>query len=105
MLIAQFSDMHVKARGELVFGRLDTVACLERCVAHVAALRPAPDVVLITGDLTYDGQAAEYATLLEVLGGLASPYFVIPGNHDDRGRMRAAFADSGALPANGEFLH
>ena len=43
MLIAQFSNMHVKARGELAFGKLDTVACLERCVAHVAALRPAPE--------------------------------------------------------------
>ena len=105
MLIAQFSDMHVKARGELAFGRLDTVACLERCVAHVAAMQPAPDVVLLTGDLTYDGQAAEYATLRAVLDGLPSPYFVIPGNHDDRGRLRAAFADGGVLPANGEFLH
>ena len=64
-----------------------------------------PNVVLLTGDLTYDGQAAEYATLCELLAGLASPYFVIPVNHDDRGRMRAAFADSTALPANGEFLH
>ena len=35
MLIAQISDMHVKAEGELLYGRIDTAGFLERAVAHV----------------------------------------------------------------------
>jgi 3',5'-cyclic AMP phosphodiesterase CpdA len=45
MLIAQISDMHVKAEGELLYGRIDTAGFLERAVAHVGALDPRPDVV------------------------------------------------------------
>ena len=53
MLIAQLSDPHYVPADVRLFGRLDTAACLARAVAHVNAL--APDVVLITGDLTNDG--------------------------------------------------
>jgi 3',5'-cyclic AMP phosphodiesterase CpdA len=33
------------------------------------------------------------------------PVFVIPGNHDDRERLRRAFADQQYLPRDGTFLH
>ena len=39
------------------------------------------------------------------LARLTAPAYVIPGNHDDRGRMLAAFDDHGYLPREGEFLH
>ena len=55
MLIAQMSDLHFLPRGMLAFGKVDTADCLERGIAHLNALDPAPDVVLITGDLTSDG--------------------------------------------------
>jgi len=55
MLIAQLSDPHYVPADVRLFGRLDAAGCLERAVAHVNAL--APDVVLITGDLTNDGDA------------------------------------------------
>ncbi|MDP6517552.1 MAG: phosphodiesterase [Alphaproteobacteria bacterium] len=105
MLIAQFSDMHLCASGALMFGHVDTAAALGRCVAHVNGLAPRPDVALITGDLTYDGQDAEYRTLRELLSALAMPYYLIPGNHDHRGRLARAFADLAYLPRDGEFLH
>ena len=56
MLIAQISDMHVKAEGELLYGRIDTAGFLERAVAHVGALDPRPDVALATGDLVEGGK-------------------------------------------------
>ena len=49
MLIAQISDMHVKADGELLYRRIDTAGYLERAVAHVNALDPRPDLVIATG--------------------------------------------------------
>ena len=51
MLIAHFSDMHVKGDGETAFDGVDTAGALERCVSHINSLDPSPDVVLITGDL------------------------------------------------------
>jgi len=101
MLIAQMSDMHLKGEGELLFGRVDTAGFLERAVAHVNSLDPRPDVVLATGDLVDNGTAAQYANLKRVLAPLDMPVFLIPGNHDVRDAMRAAFPEHGYLPPEG----
>ena len=43
MLLVQMSDPHFLPRGMLAYGKLDVAAYLERAVAHVAGLEPAPD--------------------------------------------------------------
>lgn len=101
MLIAQLSDPHVTAPGKLLYGRVDTVAFLARAVVAVNALDPRPDVVVLTGDLVEDGSAAEYTHLRGLLATLRMPLFVIPGNHDAREALRAAFAGDGYLPPGG----
>jgi 3',5'-cyclic AMP phosphodiesterase CpdA len=101
MLIAQISDMHVKAPGELLFKRIDTAGFLERAVAHVMALYPRPDVVVATGDLVESGKPEEYALLRRLLAPLSMPVYLIPGNHDARDPMREAFADHAYLPRGG----
>lgn len=105
MLLAQISDTHVLAAGRKLFGRVDTAACLERAVAHLNALRPRPDIVLVTGDLVDDGSPAAYGNLHRMLAALESPFSLLPGNHDDRANLRAAFPHLPALPRGGEFLH
>ena len=101
MLIAQISDMHVKAAGELLYRRIDTAGFLERAVAHLNALDPRPDIVLATGDLVEGGTSEEYALLKQLLAPLAMPVYLIPGNHDVRDALRAAFADHAYLPPGG----
>lgn len=101
MLIAQISDMHLKGEGELLYGRIDTTAFLERAVAHMNALDPRPDIVLATGDLVDNGGPEQYANLKRVLAPLKMPVFMIPGNHDAREAMRQAFPEHGYLPADG----
>jgi len=101
MLIAQISDMHVKAPGELLYGRIDTAAYLERAVAHIEAFDPKPDVVLATGDLVEAGKPEEYINLKRLLAPLSMPVLLIPGNHDDRDALRRAFADHAYLPRSG----
>ena len=101
MLIAQISDMHVKAEGKLLYRRIDTAGFLERAVAHVNALDPQPDIVLATGDLVDGGKPEEYAHLRRLLAPLAMPVHLIPGNHDARDAMREAFPDHTYLPKNG----
>ena len=101
MLIAQISDLHFLPRGTLAFGRIDVAGCLERAIDHLNALQPRPDAVLITGDLTNDGDAAVWAELIAMLERLAAPLYPLPGNHDDRELMRRAFAHLELLPAQG----
>lgn len=105
MLIAQISDLHVGPPGGEMDRRFDTAAHAERAAAHVNRLDPAPDVVLVTGDLVEDGTAEEYRRLRGFLDRLSAPYFLIPGNHDDRDNLRRAFADHGYLQGDGAFLH
>lgn len=105
MLIAQISDTHIRAGGKLSYRRVDSAQKLRDCVAHLNALDPRPDLVLFTGDLVDFGTDEEYALVGEILAPLAMPVYVIPGNHDDRGAMRRAFAGHDYLPKDGEFLH
>ncbi|MFQ5937145.1 MAG: phosphodiesterase [Acidiferrobacterales bacterium] len=104
MIIAQISDFHVDLRVDTRVGVIDTHEQLQRAVAHVNRLRPTPEVVLITGDLTNDGTPAQYRLVKEALSELFIPYYVIPGNHDDRQGLYDAFAEYGYLPPDAEFL-
>ncbi len=96
-LLAQVSDLHVKARGELSYKVVDTAAMLRACVEHLAGLDPRPDAVVLTGDLTDGGLPEEYAELRSLLAPLTMPLYLIPGNHDSHGALRAAFPDHAYL--------
>jgi 3',5'-cyclic-AMP phosphodiesterase len=89
--IAQISDLHIKPPGRLAYGRVDTATALERCVAALNAFEPAPDFVVISGDLADTPVAEEYDYLARLLAPLKPPFAGIPGNHDGRDMMRAAF--------------
>ncbi len=64
-------------------------------------IRPEPDLIVISGDLTDEGTEDEYQKLRELLVELRRPFVVLPGNHDDRGNLRAAFSDHAWLPNEG----
>src|SRR5260370_31273324 len=89
--IAQISDLHIKPPGQLAYGRVDTAKALERCVAALNAFRPAPDFVVISGDLADTPVREEYDYLMRLLAPLKLPFASIPGNHDGRDMKRAAF--------------
>jgi 3',5'-cyclic-AMP phosphodiesterase len=91
VLIAQISDLHIKPPGVLAYGRVDTASALERCVAALNAFTPKPDLVVISGDLADTPIAEEYENLKRLLAPLKLPTVGIPGNHDSRELMRAAF--------------
>jgi 3',5'-cyclic AMP phosphodiesterase CpdA len=118
MLVAQITDPHILARGKLfhsphraippdaspAYSRIDTGLYLRRAVATLNGLGPRPDIIVLTGDLTDHGNPEEYAHLREILAAAAMPVYAIPGNHDSREALRAAFIPDGYLPRDG-FLH
>lgn len=91
MLLAQITDLHIKRPGALAYRRVDTAACLRRCVARLNALEPRPDAVLVTGDLVDLGTEDEYRHLAQLLAPLETPVYLMVGNHDDRAALRAVF--------------
>jgi len=99
--IAQISDLHIKPPGTLAYGKVDTAKALERCVAALNAFVPSPDFVVISGDLADTPNAEEYAYLKRLLKPLRLPFAGIPGNHDSRDLMRAAFPDAPYALASG----
>ena len=90
MLIAQITDLHLRPRGLAAYRVSETNMFAERAFDVLAALRPAPDVVLISGDLTDCGLPEEYDILHPLLARLPMPVYCVPGNHDRREAMRKA---------------
>lgn len=103
-LLAQISDLHIKAGGALSYGVVDTAAMLRAGVKHLLALKQPPDAVAVTGDLTDRGLPEEYARLRELLAPIRAPVYLIPGNHDRRDALRAAFPDHAYLRQSEEFV-
>jgi 3',5'-cyclic AMP phosphodiesterase CpdA len=96
-LLAQITDMHIKAGGKRSYRVVDTESSLTRCVAHLMAMPQQPDAVLFTGDLTDFGRVDEYENLHRLLAPLPMPVLLMPGNHDDRGNLREGFPGHGYL--------
>ena len=88
MIVAQISDTHIDLDGPNGAARCRD---LERCVAAINRLEPLPDTVIHTGDLSQNGEPAEYEAARRILAALRSPLFVAAGNRDDRAAIRAAF--------------
>ncbi len=104
-LLAQLSDLHIRARGQLAYGRIDTAPYLQRAVQSILHLPQRPDALVVTGDLVDFGRADEYDHLAELLAPLGSemPIYLLPGNHDERDQLRQSFASHTYL-GDGEFV-
>jgi 3',5'-cyclic AMP phosphodiesterase CpdA len=96
MILLQLSDFHLRPRGLSAMGRCETNMLAEQALRAAREFRPRPDAILLSGDLTNNGLAEEYAVLADLLARLVEvPVYVLPGNHDRRGPMREAL---GHLP-------
>ena len=105
MLLAQITDLHIKPRGRLAYRQVDTAAYLEAALRSLLTLSPQPDAVIVTGDLVDAGLAEEYGLLREILSPLRMPLFLMPGNHDLRGPLRAAFPETRYLGTDGQIRY
>lgn len=104
-LIAQVSDLHIKAAGKLSYRVVDTAGMLRACMAHMLAQPQQPDVVAFTGDLVDFGRPEEYAVLRDLIAPLTMPVYLIPGNHDERVALRRAFPDHAYLRQSADLIN
>ncbi len=101
-LLLQLSDLHIREPGRLAYGRINTAPYLAQAVASIQRLPQQPDAIVITGDLTDFGRAAEYEHLRGLLAPLAhKPIYLLPGNHDERAQLRASFPEYSYLGTEG----
>ena len=97
MRLAHLSDTHILPGGAPVYG-VDSAGRLAQAVDELNAFGADIDVVIFTGDLTDKASSEAYSMLRSILEPLRAPYFLIPGNHDDRELLRVAFEGTGAVP-------
>lgn len=89
--LAQISDSHLD-------GQPRSVERLRRVVQYVRD--SAVDAVLLSGDISDDGDPAGYQIALELFD-LDVPVMMLPGNHDERSNFRVAIGMGASMePAN-----
>jgi len=91
-VLVQLSDLHLREAEEGPAQRL------RQAVHAVAALKPYPRAVLLSGDLADEPSQAAYEQARELLDPLGIPLHAIPGNHDQRDLLRARFGPGPAPP-------
>ena len=87
--IVQITDPHLVPPGEKLM-ELDVNARLDAVLAHAATLQP--DALFLTGDFCASEPIQETFHYLRArLDALGIPFYLAPGNHDDRAMLRNAF--------------
>jgi len=104
MLIAQITDLHIRMPGQKAYRVVETDRYLPPAIEALNRLNPKPDLIVVSGDLTDFGRPQEYAHLKQMLDRLHAPYFLMPGNHDAREGLVAAFPEHTYLQDTGEFV-
>jgi 3',5'-cyclic AMP phosphodiesterase CpdA len=89
MIIAQISDTHISLGADDADCR---AADLERTLADINALDPAPDVIIHTGDVVHGGRREDYAAAASLLEKAHAPLYIAPGNRDDRDNLRQSLS-------------
>jgi Icc protein len=91
--LVHLSDTHILPEGELLYGKVDTLANLRAALAMVEAADLRPAAIVMTGDLTDRGEPEAYERFRRVVEPAAerigAPVVYTMGNHDDRGALRA----------------
>ncbi|WP_414529479.1 3',5'-cyclic-AMP phosphodiesterase [Nodularia chucula] len=82
ILVAQITDTHLFASEGHKMDGVPTVQSLEAVIARLKELRNELDLLLLTGDLSGDGNAQSYDHLQSLLNPLQIPTYWLPGNHD-----------------------
>lgn len=92
MKLLHVSDLHLTIPGILIKDRDPHDYC-RQMIRDINRHHSDADLVVISGDLTHDGDVEAYQALKILLEGLIPPYRLMMGNHDDRSTFSAQFPD------------
>lgn len=91
-VLLHLSDTHLLAGGALHGPGIDTEEHLAVTLRLIERMRPRPDALVITGDLTDLGEPDAYRRLRQLVEPVAealdAPVIWVAGNHDERPAMR-----------------
>jgi Icc protein len=85
--ILQLTDTHLFADPDGEHHGVHTRNSLRRVLAAALDKYPAPDAILMTGDLSQDYSRGAYLAIRELLAQVPAPVYFLPGNHDDPALM------------------
>ena len=91
--IVQLTDLHLTSATDGRSWRADVWTNLRRALEHVRREVGSIDLLVLTGDLANQRRPETYARLREAVGDWIDRLRVLPGNHDNREMVRAAFGD------------
>jgi len=91
--IVQLTDLHLTSAPDGRSWRADVWTNLRRALEHVRTEVGSIDLLVLTGDLANQRRPETYARLREVVDEWGDRVRVLPGNHDNREMVRAAFGD------------
>ncbi len=100
--LVQISDMHLMADAEQRYRGIDVEDHFDQILNHIDRHHHGADALLVTGDITQQPTLAAYRRIGRRLDRLSMPWYWIPGNHDDRGLMTAAW---GAMTESLKLAH
>jgi len=101
--VAHLSDTHLLAGGKLQYGVVDPEHGLLLALERIARMQPAPEAIVVTGDLADIAEPSAYARLKElvdpVAASLGAQVVWVMGNHDERSAYsQALFGEASDAP-------
>lgn len=82
LLVAQLTDIHLFATPQQELVGLLTIESFQVVLQKLKQLKPSPDLLLLTGDLSQDHTKESYQHLEQLISPLGIPAYWLPGNHD-----------------------
>ncbi|SFR55537.1 phosphodiesterase [Litoreibacter janthinus] len=98
MKLIVLTDTHMVESGGNIIG-LEPAERLTEVLDHALQSHPDAAHLVILGDLTHHGRAAQYARLRDLLAHVAVPVSLMLGNHDDRAKFIEAFPEAPLTPS------
>lgn len=92
MRLIQISDPHLFDDTDKTLLNLNTTQSLLAVLDLVAAAEQAPDLIILSGDISQDHSIVAYQRVAEYCQRFTCPIYWLPGNHDSPEMMQTAFA-------------
>ena len=97
MRLAHVSDLHLGMSEDQLGDGPPPLVVAEAIARDLANIAEALDLVVISGDLTEQADAAAFSACEQIFSAIGLPVVVVPGNHDGPQGMRAYGASSKVL--------